>query len=160
MSGLRIVRACEADRAYLVRCMGALQDLECALEEDRESSGKAAAPQVDHVLKGIEERGGATFIARLDDAPVGFIMCTMEEDSGAYVKPSHRRWGYVNDVYVAEEARGAGVADALMSAAEAHCRALGATSMKLFVLANNDRARAFYEKIGWAPYEVFYRKTI
>ena len=128
------------------------------LEEDRERSDKAAEPQVDHVLKGIEERGGATFIAKRSGEPVGFIMCTMEEDSGAYVKPSRRRWGYVNDVYVADDARGAGVADALMNAAEVHCRALGATSMKLFVLANNERARAFYERIGWAPYEVFYRK--
>ena len=63
-------------------------------------------------------------------------------------------------IFVDENARGSGVANLLVEAAEAHCRAQGVDQMRLYALANNKLARAYYDKSGWSLYEVSYRKPL
>ncbi|MGB9369112.1 MAG: GNAT family N-acetyltransferase [Xanthobacteraceae bacterium] len=51
--------------------------------------------------------------------------------------------------YVARAARGSGVANALMEAAEAELARRGVTTPWLACGIGNDRAARFYEKRGW-----------
>ena len=51
--------------------------------------------------------------------------------------------------YVARAARGSGVADALMEAAEAELARRGVATPWLACGIGNDRAARFYEKRGW-----------
>ena len=68
----------------------------------------------------------------------------------------------VDQLFVAPEARGKGAAAELLADAEARIRATGADQGHLFVIKENLRARAFYEKHGWqdaGPQEVVLRET-
>jgi GNAT superfamily N-acetyltransferase len=65
----------------------------------------------------------------------------------------------VEQVFVGPDARGTGVAAALLTEAEHQVAAAGHASAWLAVVAGNARARRFYEKRGWVdegdlPYEV------
>ena len=55
----------------------------------------------------------------------------------------------LNQLYVAREARGAGVAAALIEDAEARLRDAGVEIAWLACAIGNDRAARFYEKRGW-----------
>ena len=57
--------------------------------------------------------------------------------------------GWLHRLFVREAAWGSGVADELHAAALDALRALGGTSASLWCLAENTRARRFYEKRGW-----------
>lgn len=75
-----------------------------------------------------------TTVAVVDGAPVGFVM--IEDDE-------------VTQVYVADQHRGAGVADALLTEAERRIAAAGHGRAWLAVVAENERARRFYQRRGW-----------
>lgn len=62
----------------------------------------------------------------------------------------------VAQVFVAESARGSGVAGALLGEAERRVAAAGYRTAWLAVVAGNARARRFYERSGWfddGPFE-------
>ena len=90
-------------------------------------------------------RVGETSVAVDEDGGLlGFVMVVDDE---------------VEQVFVAREARGTGVADVLLAEAERRVSAAGHDEAWLAVVAGNARARRFYEKLGWRdtgdlPYEV------
>lgn len=55
---------------------------------------------------------------------------------------------YVQDIFVAEESRGAGVGRKLLAGAVKWAAARGATHMKLSVDRDNTTAQSFYERCG------------
>ena len=59
------------------------------------------------------------------------------------------RHGHVSDIVVAPEAEGRGVGAALMTAAEDWARGLDFRLLSLHVFADNARARALYERLGY-----------
>ncbi len=75
-----------------------------------------------------------TTVAEVDGAVVGFVMVTGDE---------------VEQVYVAAEARGTGVAPTLLAEAERQVAAGGHDVAWLAVARGNAMARRFYEKRGW-----------
>ncbi len=62
---------------------------------------------------------------------------------------SHR--GEITAFYADPAAWGTGVADTLIEFTELRLRAEGFVTSVLWVLADNPRARRFYERHGWAP---------
>jgi GNAT superfamily N-acetyltransferase len=70
------------------------------------------------------------------------------------------RVGVMNDLYVAAEARGTGVADGLIAACLERCREHGATQLLWQTAVDNHRAQAVYERIGatrddrWLDYQL------
>ena len=64
------------------------------------------------------------------------------------------------DYLVAESHRGSRVASELLQHAEDFCHSHGLSIIKLSVLHTNAVARSFYEKKGYLPYEMVYRKVI
>jgi ribosomal protein S18 acetylase RimI-like enzyme len=59
------------------------------------------------------------------------------------------------DLFVAPEARGRGVAQALMQAAEDHARGAGCVRVDLSTAHTNHAAQALYESRGWQMDRVF-----
>jgi GNAT superfamily N-acetyltransferase len=90
------------------------------------------------------EHEGLQLIARDDDGEaVGFatIFWTWSTLSAS-------RLGVMNDLFVAEGARGGGVADALIEACAERCRERGATSLDWQTAHTNSRAQAVYDRVG------------
>lgn len=99
-----------------------------------------AARQPDSFSTRAAQRLGDTTVAVIDGQVVGFTMVVGDE---------------VEQVYVAADARGSGVADLLMDDAERQVRDAGHTTAWLAVVAGNARARRFYERRGWADAGLF-----
>jgi GNAT superfamily N-acetyltransferase len=86
-----------------------------------------------HFASRVPPRIPHTTVATIEGAVVGFVTVHGDE---------------VEQVYVSADARGAGVADALLAAAERRI-AEHSGSAWLAVVAGNARARRFYERNGW-----------
>jgi ribosomal protein S18 acetylase RimI-like enzyme len=65
----------------------------------------------------------------------------------------------MNDLFVAPEARGLRIADALIEACAERCRERGATVLSWQTALDNDRAQAVYDRVGgrreqWLDYSL------
>ena len=96
----------------------------------------------------------ATVIAELDGRPVGYALYTFN-----YSVWEASRGIFVEDIWVEQDVRQAGVGRALMAALARECRDKGYGRIDLNVLHWNP-ARRFYEAIGcthidtWLPYRI------
>ena len=102
---------------------------ELVAQRTRESFDQRAAARV-----------GDTVVATVDGAVAGFIMVVGDE---------------VEQVYVAGEHRGTGLAAALLTEAERLVAANGHDRAWLAVAPGNARARRFYERSGWTDEGLF-----
>ena len=89
----------------------------------------------------------ASFIAWLDQAPVGLINC-VEGFSTFKSQPLMN----IHDLVVLPGHRGMGIGQALMQAAQTHAQARGCCKLTLEVLTGNERALRSYEQFGFEPY--------
>lgn len=96
----------------------------------------------------IRSPAAATFIAWRDGAPAGTATGKADDPSDEYAVPG--AWQLVG-MWVDPSVRGFGVADQLVDAVAEHARAEGAASLVLWVTLINDRARGFYQKLGFVP---------
>jgi len=90
----------------------------------------------------------ATFLAWQDSEPVGAATGKVENPADEHAIPGC--WQLVG-MWVDPSARGRGVADALVEAVAAHARSQGAEALVLWVTEVNDRARRFYQRMGFQP---------
>jgi GNAT superfamily N-acetyltransferase len=101
------------------------------------------------------DREGLQLIARdAGNAAVGFatIFWTWSTTQAA-------RIAVMNDLYVAPEARGTGLADRLIAACADQCRARGARRLEWQTAPDNHRAQAVYDRVGgvieqWLDYGI------
>ncbi len=89
-------------------------------------------------------------IAELDGKAIGYAV--------AYVMDG--RYGYLDEMYVDEGARGHGLGKALIEAAEDWAREMSMTQMRLNVFLWNENATRLYEKTGYDGYYLCMRKGI
>ena len=89
----------------------------------------------------------ASFIAWLDQAPVGLVNC-VEGFSTFKSQPLMN----IHDLVVLPGHRGMGIGQALMQAAQSHAQARGCCKLTLEVLTGNERALRSYEQFGFEPY--------
>jgi ribosomal protein S18 acetylase RimI-like enzyme len=95
---------------------------------------------------------GATIVGLATGLPSGELnrraaTSAVDEDRSGSAQPT---WQLVG-MWVAPGYRGQGVADALVAAVCDLARAAGASSVNLWVTEVNDRARAFYRRLGFLP---------
>jgi GNAT superfamily N-acetyltransferase len=123
---------------------GSIEDLALLLSIQREASMAGFAhifpperypyPDAD-VRRGLyEQLQDGENVVLIDDEDCGF----------ALVGP-----GWLRRLFIRERAWGTGVAEVLHAASLATLRAQGTSSASLWCLAENARARRFYEKHGW-----------
>jgi GNAT superfamily N-acetyltransferase len=101
------------------------------------------------------QREGVQLLARTESgAAAGFatVFWTWSTTRAA-------RIGVMNDLYVAPEGRGTGLADALIAACAEHCREHGAVSLGWQTALDNARAQAVYDRVGarrsqWLDYDL------
>lgn len=79
-----------------------------------------------------------------DGAPLGFISLRVAKDVVGAAR------GHVADVAVTADARRMGVGTALMNAGEAWARDRGLPALSLNVWSTNERALAFYRRLGYS----------
>jgi len=147
-----IRQAVASDKSALIRLMAVLHEFESHIEKNR-ADGSAAETHLDWVMGEIERNGGIILVAELSGNVAGFVGYSFEEDPGTFVRPEYRRHAMIWDLCVAEDARGQGVGRALLTAAEDAARQAGIAEIRLYVLAQNHRARRIYEEAGFRDYE-------
>ena len=105
------------------------------------------------------EHEGLQLIARADDGrALGFATIFW-----SWSTLSAARIGVMNDLFVADHARGDGLADALIAECVERCRERGATSLGWQTAKDNHRAQAVYERVGgerseWLDYSIEVRQ--
>lgn len=102
--------------------------------------------------------GSQMFVPEIDGQVVGFAHCGAErmqpvcDQSGTSDEAALRRdRGEVYGFYLHPSAWGSGAATPLMAMCVDHLTGAGFAQAVLWVLRDNPRARAFYEKAGWSP---------
>src|SRR3954454_17615418 len=137
----------EADLTELLPLMRAYCDFYGA------DTGDDALLALSHALIEDPERDGVQLIARNEGGDaIGFatVFWTWSTLRAA-------RIGVMNDLFVAAEARGTGLAEKLIDACLAQCRRRGACSLGWQTARDNERAQAVYERVGarreeWVDY--------
>lgn len=88
----------------------------------------------------------ACFLGEGDDGQLLGYVTLGPQDLG--IAPT-ARWWVLRQLYLEEDAKGTGLAAALMEAALAEARARGVEELYLTVWIENHRARRFYERYGF-----------
>jgi GNAT superfamily N-acetyltransferase len=88
-----------------------------------------------------------TWVVERDGEVVGFAACGPYRDEPLPAPETLELYA----IYILPDAWGAGRGAALVSAVREAARAEGARRLLLWVLENNHRGRAFYERHGFAP---------
>ena len=86
---------------------------------------------------------GAVFVARQDGRAIGFATLDWK-----WSMLKGARIGYLEDLFVDPDARGAGTADALIRICADRCRELGLPAMEWLTAPDNHRAQKVYDRTG------------
>ena len=142
---MTITRVAEADLGELLPLMRGYCDFYEVAPSDEELLALSRALIAD------PEREGVQLLAR-GDRPVGFATIFW-----SWATTSAERIGVMNDLFVAPEARGSGVAEALIEACRAECAARGAGRLTWQTAPDNAAAMKVYDRVGatherWVDY--------
>jgi GNAT superfamily N-acetyltransferase len=143
---LTIERLTEADLAELLPLMRAYCDFYEVAPSDE------ALLSLSRGLIADPEHEGVQLLARNEGRAVGFATIFW-----SWATTSAERIGVMNDLYVAPEARGTRVAEALIDACRAECAARGAGKLTWQTAPDNAAAMKVYERVGatreqWVDY--------
>lgn len=142
---VRRIEAADWPRFRQLR-LEALRDSPLAFVEQYDQ----ALGQPDHhwqerVRRGADAADSATYVAVDSDELVGKATCFIEPEFTEYVS------AHLVGVYLSPAFRGCGVAEAVVEAAIGWAREdAHAAQVRLFVTETNDRAMAFYRRLGFA----------
>jgi GntR family transcriptional regulator len=101
------------------------------------------------------EDGRKVIVARLDERVVGFAYVGPSDDSAA--DPGT---GHVYSLHVDPDRYRQGVGRQLLDEAMRQFAAAGDSAATLWVVTDNERARQFYERLGWAPDGAIERQSL
>jgi GNAT superfamily N-acetyltransferase len=146
------------DKPVILEFIMALQRYESFMEPNRRYD-RAMAEEYCAVLLDRARRG-LIFIAEDERArPIGWSI-VYEEETEAFICAEERRFAYLAELFVTEAQRGSGAAYALIAACEDWARASGYATIRIDLLARNERAARAYAKAGYAPYCQEVRKRL
>lgn len=144
-SDVRVRPATGEDREFILALVPRLMEFGPPPWRERE---RMVATDLETIGRVLDERppAHAVFVAEdADGARLGFIHLHSAVDY--FTREEH---GHVSDVAVTRAGEGRGVGRALMEQGEAWARERGYRLLTLHVFARNARARAVYEKLGYA----------
>jgi len=143
---LTIERVTEADLAELLPLVRAYCDFYEVAPSDE------ALLSLSRALIADPEHEGFQLLARNEGRAVGFATIFW-----SWATTSAERIGVMNDLFVAPEARGTGLAAALIEACRAECAARGAGKLTWQTARDNAAAMKVYDRVGatreqWVDY--------
>ncbi len=144
---MTIERVAEADLTELLPLMRGYCDFYEVAPSDE------ALLALSRALIADPEGEGVQLLARSDEGhAVGFATIFW-----SWATTSAERIGVMNDLFVAPEARGTGVAEALIEACRAECAARGAGKLTWQTARDNAAAMKLYDRVGatreqWVDY--------
>jgi GNAT superfamily N-acetyltransferase len=128
----------EHDLEELLGLMRAYCDFYETAPPDEELLDLSRALLADPELEGLQLIG-----RDLEGRAVGFATLFWSWDT-----TEAARIGIMNDLYLAPEARGAGLAERLIEGCRERCRARGAVRLEWQTAPDNHRAQAVYDRVG------------
>lgn len=149
MTGLTFRPATRADVAAVVALLA--DDVLGATRESGDLDRYLAA------FDAMGQEGGNTLIVAEGD---GRVLATYQLTVISGLSLSAARRAQIEAVRVDASLRGQGAGAALMADAEARARAAGATLMQLTSNASRTDAHRFYEKLGYAPSHIGFKKPL
>ena len=143
---MKIERVGEADLSELLPLMRSYCDFYEVAPSDDELLALSRALIAD------PEREGVQLLARDQGRGVGFATIYW-----SWATTSAERIGVMNDLFVATEARGSGLAESLIQACRAECAARGAGKLTWQTAPDNAAAIKVYDRVGatreqWVDY--------
>jgi len=161
MSDVVIRPAMPADLPDLRLAMVELQEHERRLDATTRLPGEQIADAyVARLQQEVAEKHGAIFIAERNGVFAGFAVGWIIERDHIPESADSNRFGYLSDICVMPAYRRQRIAQRLLTALEQHLASAGITRFRLFALAPNASARATYESVGFAAYEILYEKLV
>jgi ribosomal protein S18 acetylase RimI-like enzyme len=150
-----IREAVHTDRVALLALLPRLAAFELPADRRPEDLWRGDGELLERLLAGAAAE--CFGLAAVDDTDevCGFALVRLQPEP-----LSHDPSAHLEVLVLAPSAEGQGMGRALVEAAEAGARARGAVHMTLHVFANNTRARALYEKAGYAGEMLRYRKAL
>jgi GNAT superfamily N-acetyltransferase len=147
-----VIRPAEAgDHDALVAQFQALNVFEEAISGDRRTDRPGAIDSLAEAWRQVRETDGRALVAVRDGRVIGHLFLLFPEDA-PFIRDQFRRFAYVSELFVREDARGGGVGSALLAEAERIAVARGVARMKIAVLVGNDAAASVYRRAGFVPY--------
>lgn len=147
-----------ADKPDILDFIVGLQHYEHALESNRRIDAQFAEEHYTSLVPQLLAHRGKVFIAEEPKGRVVGWVAAYEKEGEIYVLAEDRRYGFIAELYVVEEARGAGIGRLLIAACEDWARKLGLSTVRIGVLAGNSRAIGAYARAGYKPYSLEVRK--
>lgn len=141
---IAIRSACEADAGFVAGFVPSLLEFGSPAWNDAEPLGPGFAEVLASAVRAQDSRSMVLIAESADGTRLGFISLRVREDITGIER------GHVADLGVIEDARRMGVGSALMRAGEAWARERGLPVLSLDLWATNERARAFYETLGYS----------
>lgn len=138
------------DKPVILEFIMALQRYESFLEPNR----RFDLAMAEEYFATLVERARRGRIAIADDErgrPIGWAI-VYEEETEAFITADERRFAYLAELFVTEGHRGTGAAYRLIDACEDWAREAGYATMRIDLLARNERAARAYAKAGYEPY--------
>lgn len=139
-----IRHAGRADREFVLALASRFAEFELPPWRSREDVRDGTARRLDAALHSIDDRSLILVAETAGGERAGFAWLLLVEDFY-----TGRDVAKVSEIAVVRDGTGAG--RALMRAAEAWARERGCTLVELNVMERNARARAFYQRCGFAP---------
>lgn len=141
-AGIAIREAASDDGERILPLMPLLADFDVPASRNPDHLWQSDAAMLRRWIDG--EYDCLVHVAERDGDLVGFTMVSLRPELLSQEPSAH-----LEAIAVTADARGSGVASALLGAAEQAAAGRGALTMTLHVFANNARARRFYEVAGY-----------
>jgi ribosomal protein S18 acetylase RimI-like enzyme len=146
---IRVLRT--RDLPALERLVAELQDFERGIDQRILPGSAMAAGYTRAMLSACASQAGTIFVAEVGGDVVGFAAVRARVPTESLDEPPGT-YALLSDLVVSESHRGVGIGRALIEASEAHARGLGASELRIAVLAKNAAARGLYVATGFSPY--------
>lgn len=144
MQAINVRRAVAEDRSFVLGLAHRFAEFDLPPWRSNVDVVDGTARRLEAALDDAGDRSAIVIAQDAGGEPLGFAWLLLVEDFY-----TGRDVAKISEIAVVRDGTGAGAA--LMTAAETFARERGCTLMVLNVMERNDRARAFYEKLGFAP---------
>ncbi len=141
---IAIRAACESDADFVAGLVSSLLEFGSPTWNDAKALAPGFAEVLASAVRAQDSRSTVLIAQSADGTRLGFISLSVREDVTGVKR------GHIADLGVIEGARRMGVGSALIRAGEAWARQRGLPLLSLDLWATNDRARAFYETLGYS----------